>query len=162
VQILAMLHFFVFLGQPISTLFSLFERQEIEVVLNLLSLLARVAAIAVGGWLGSPRLSIGLQCTVGVVIWLITLNWVFRKCAVSRTVLLGVLARSVLHSSPCLVVLVLAKWWWAWPAPLILAAAGIGGMAYYLVLIWRDPALTQLAVLSWRRLSRSSPDSPGA
>jgi lipopolysaccharide exporter len=154
VQILALLHFFLFLGQPISMLFSLLERQEVEVAVNLVFLLARVAAIAVGGWFGSPRMALGLQCAVGVVLWLVALSWVFRACAVSRTVLLGVIARSCARGSPYLAVIALAKWWWCWPAPFVLLAAGVGATAYYLSLVWRDPALMRLVTSQWQRWRR--------
>lgn len=151
IQLLALLHCCLFVSQPISVLFSLLERQEIEALLNLFFLLSRVAAIAVGGWLGSPRLALGLQCLVGVGIWLISFNWLLRTCSVSRRVLLGVLFRNLLGSSPYLILLALGKWWWHWPALWLLLAAGVGTIAYYAGVIGRDPELAALVRLPWKR-----------
>lgn len=155
VQILAAAYFFLFMGQPISMLFSLLERQEVEVVFNLLFLSGRVAAIAIGGWLGSPRLAVAWLCASGVILWLIALNWLFRLCGVSRLSLLRILGVSLVQSSLCLILPVLGKWWWGWSAPLVLATVGAGAAVYYLMLIWREPALSQLLVLSWRKVRRS-------
>lgn len=68
-QMLCIWIFFWFISSPLSTLLSVFEKQEFELTMNVALIGTRSAALAIGGYLGSARLSIALFSITGVLIY---------------------------------------------------------------------------------------------
>ncbi len=68
-QILTPWIFFWFISSPMSTLFSVLEKQEWSFRLNAAILLSRFLALGLGGWLGNPRIMLGLFALSGVLLY---------------------------------------------------------------------------------------------
>src|SRR5690606_16880764 len=83
--------YFVFVSTPLSSLFDVLERQPWELGYNVLMIVARAAALGLGGWLGSPLWAVGLFGAVSAVLWLGHTVWMLRWGEVG----LGEAARSV-------------------------------------------------------------------
>lgn len=62
--------FFTFLGNPLSSLFDVLERQSTEFLFNLCMLIGRLGGIIVGVYLNDPRISIGLYALVSALFWI--------------------------------------------------------------------------------------------
>jgi lipopolysaccharide exporter len=88
-QILSIWTFFWFISSPMSTLFSVMERQEIEMPLSITIFLTRLGSLWVGGVYDSPRLAILLFAITGV------LTYGYLNLAIMATA--GVALRRVLH-----------------------------------------------------------------
>lgn len=65
-QILSVWAFFWFISSPLSTLFSLLERQELDLKFNTVIFISRFASLAVGGYLADPRLAVFLFSVTGI------------------------------------------------------------------------------------------------
>lgn len=71
VKILVPWIFLVFISSPISTLYSIFEKQGVWLTFSIILLISRVAALAIGGtYGGSPEFSLALFSFTGVIFWL--------------------------------------------------------------------------------------------
>ena len=68
-QILAPWIFFWFISSPMSTLFSVLEKQEWGFRLNGAILLSRLGALWLGGWLGNARLMLALFALSGMLLY---------------------------------------------------------------------------------------------
>lgn len=68
-QILSIWTIFWFVSSPLSTLFSVLEKQEYGLKVNIMLLLTRVISLAVGGWLGNARLALLLFSITGVLVY---------------------------------------------------------------------------------------------
>lgn len=69
VQILGGWTFFWFISSPLSTLFSVLERQEIGLYLQVVIFGSRLLALAVGGYWGSPRVALALFGLSGILVY---------------------------------------------------------------------------------------------
>ena len=61
-QILSTWVFFQLMSGPLSTLFSVLERQEMGLRVNMLLIITRFLALGIGGLLGNARLALALYC----------------------------------------------------------------------------------------------------
>ena len=68
-QILAPWIFFWFISSPMSTLFSVLEKQEWSFRINIAILTSRFIALGLGGWLGSARLMLIFFAISGVLVY---------------------------------------------------------------------------------------------
>ncbi len=68
-QILSPWILFVFLGSPISTLFSVLEMQGTGLLFNTILLITRVVSLVIGGLKGSILLALILYTTTGTILW---------------------------------------------------------------------------------------------
>ena len=70
VKILVPWIFLVFLSSPISTLYSVFDKQRVWFTFSIILLISRVVALVIGGTYGSPEFALGLFSFTGVLFWL--------------------------------------------------------------------------------------------
>jgi len=61
--------FLVFISSPLSTLFSVLEKQKVGLSFNLTLLISRIIALYIGGRYGSPIFTLSLFSITGVVFW---------------------------------------------------------------------------------------------
>jgi lipopolysaccharide exporter len=61
--------FFVFISSPLTTIFSILEKQQIGLSFNVGILVSRVAALWIGGILGDPVSALTLYSITGVLFW---------------------------------------------------------------------------------------------
>jgi O-antigen/teichoic acid export membrane protein len=68
-QILSAWTFFWFISSPMSTLFSLLEKQEFLLSLNIVIIITRIISLLIGGLLGSPRIALILFASSGIIVY---------------------------------------------------------------------------------------------
>jgi lipopolysaccharide exporter len=140
-QILAVWIFFVFLASPISTLFSILEQQKISLIINILTIIARAAALIAGGMTGDPRIAIALFSFVGVATYAGSLLWLLRQAHADTKRILFALTRYLAYGAPMLCIIAFAKGFLISNPLAIIAVGGLASVPYYLIVIWRDDAL---------------------
>ncbi|MDM8527699.1 oligosaccharide flippase family protein [Anaerolineales bacterium HSG24] len=69
VQILAPWTFFLFIASPMGTLFSVLERQEFSLYINIALFTSRLFVLALGGYLGNARFMLVLFGISGVLVY---------------------------------------------------------------------------------------------
>jgi lipopolysaccharide exporter len=137
-QILSAWIFFWFISSPLSTLLSVMEEQEFDLKMNVVLVTSRFAALSIGGYLGSARLSITLFSVFGVLVYG-SLSLVYLRMArVSLAYAGWTVLRQFMIFVPVGVVLigmdlVGANAW----ARLGVAALSFVGYAWYVV--WKHP-----------------------
>lgn len=142
-QILSPWMFFVFISSPMSTLFSILERQEAALLRDIGILVSRAATLGIGGVLGDERLTLFLFSGSGVLVYGALSFWILKMSSVSRSsifyVLLRYLGVSILIISP----LVAIKFLTSAGSLVLLAGAVITGGIYGLFLIRQESELIQ-------------------
>jgi O-antigen/teichoic acid export membrane protein len=138
-QILSLWMFFAFVSSPLSTLFSVLERQEGALLLNGLILATRLIALGTGSVLGNARLALILFAMTGILVYGGLCVWILSACGVSRSQALGILLRYVGISLLIIAPLAGTKALLS-TAPLILLVGGaIACGVYGLVLMHEEP-----------------------
>lgn len=84
-QILSIWAFFWFIASPLSTLFSVLERQDFDLKINLALIVGRFISLSIGGRADNPRLALGLFAIVGIVIYGYWSFAALRVCKIEAT-----------------------------------------------------------------------------
>lgn len=139
-RILAPWLLLVFIASPLSTIFSVLERQTVDFAFNLLILFSRVAVLYVGGVYGNPIVTLALFSLTGVVFWgwmnlyILNISGVAYRTALEDLLKFTLVALAA--ASPLIIVKYLSL-----PLYLLLITAGIVTCIYYAVVVLRDPIL---------------------
>ena len=81
-QILSIWIFFVFVTSPISTVFSILEKQRSFLIFNILLFCTRAAALIFGGLLGDARIALIIFSAVGVIDYVGMGLWILHKVGI--------------------------------------------------------------------------------
>jgi lipopolysaccharide exporter len=150
-QILSIWMFFVFISSPLSTLYSVLERQQSALLINMVLFVTRLVALAAGGLLGSARLALSLFAVSGVLVYGGLSAWIMRASGVpywnAFEIVAKYLAVSLLIIFPVGIVKFL-KPDQSFPVLLVSLAAAV---VYALFLLRDEPELVALVT---RKLSR--------
>jgi lipopolysaccharide exporter len=84
VKILVPWIFLVFLSSPISTLYSIFEKQKVWLTFSIVLLISRIVALVIGGMYGSPEFALGLFSLTGVIFWLWNNAYLLNLAGINR------------------------------------------------------------------------------
>ena len=109
-QILAIWIFFVFVTSPLSTVFSIFEKQGSFLIFNILLFCTRAAALIFGGFLGDARIALIIFSAVGVIDYAGMGLWILHKVGIPSLNILKFPGRSAAYLIFILFIVVLAKW----------------------------------------------------
>lgn len=106
-QILSIWAFFWFTSSPLSTLFSVLEKQEFDLKINLVLIATRFLALAIGGFVADARLSLLLFAISGIFVygyqtWLVTFT-----CGLARHHAIRIYLSEFFAVLPCGIILVL-------------------------------------------------------
>jgi O-antigen/teichoic acid export membrane protein len=102
VQILAPWAFVWFISSPMSTLYAVLDRQQEGLWINGAILVSRLLSLAVGGWLGEPRVSLLLFAVTGVAIYGYLNEYIMTRSGVRWQEALTILARGFVRGFlPC-------------------------------------------------------------
>lgn len=140
----------VFIASPLSTIFSVLEKQTIDLSFNLLLLLSRITVLYVGGVYNDPVIALILFSITGVFFWgwlnlyILKISGVPYKTGLED--FLKSFLVSLLAASPLIFVKYLSL-----PMYILLIVAGAVTFIYYSVVILRDPVLKrELSVILTR------------
>ncbi len=152
-QILSVWTFFWFISSPLSTLYSVLERQKAGLALNIVNLVTRVGSLVVGGWVRNPRIGLALFGVSGVFVYGYLSMMIMGAAGVKLRSMLCILLHHLLLFLPpgsailAMKALELDRW-------VQLSAAGGALILYYAYVLRRDPQLHSL----FRRLSTPNLD----
>ena len=143
VKILVPWIFLVFLSSPISTLYSVFEKQRVWFTFSMILLISRVVALVIGGTYGSPEFALGLFSLTGVLFWLWNNAYLLNLAGINKMesvkILIKYTAIGVIVSIPLILLEVLSANFYV-----ILLAAVIITPIYYGITLHDDPTFKRL------------------
>ncbi|NOX63644.1 MAG: oligosaccharide flippase family protein [Chloroflexi bacterium] len=142
-QILAPWIFFWFISSPMSTLFSVLERQEWGFRLNAAILASRFFALGLGGYLGSARLMLALFALSGVLLYGFLSIFIMKVTGVALRDIAGILWQKGWPLAPAGALLFLLDRFQASPWLTLLTA--LLALTLYFIHQWRsEPQLRSL------------------
>lgn len=140
-QILGIWLFFVFISSPISTLFSVLEKQSAALLFNIILFVTRAISLICGGLIGDVRIALVLFSGTGSIIYICLSFWFLSSAGVSLSRPLSILTNYAAYCMPMLGITALFKWGFDL-APLWVILVGIvGSLPYYLIVIKQDREL---------------------
>ena len=142
-QILSIWTLFVFIGNPISTLTNVLEKQEASLIFNIILISSRVASLILGGLLGNVYLALVLFSASGVIAWAIYSLWLLQKSGVSPMSFLKLIGKYILISAPFLVVIIVYKSYFVSNPFIIVLLCGVAMLIYYGIVIYQDRTIQQ-------------------
>ena len=151
-QILAVWLFFVFISSPISTLFSVFEKQGSGLLFNVILFITRAISLICGGLMGDARIALIFFSGTGAVAWIGMCFWLLSSAGVSPSISLSILTNYAVYCLPMLGIIGLFKWGFNL-APLWVIIIGIiGAFPYYLFVLKKDSELQKPIKLLMKKL----------
>ncbi len=139
-RILAPWLLLVFIASPLSTIFSVLERQTVDLTFNLLILFSRIVVLYIGGVYGSPVVALVLFSLTGVVFWGWMNLYVLKVSGVAYRTGLEDFLRFLLIALVVAIPLIIVKYL-SLPLYILLIVTGIVTCIYYAVVISGDPIL---------------------
>jgi len=150
-QILSIWQFFVFMSVPLSTVFTVLERQGAMLGFNVVLLTTRVLSLGIGAATANVYLALALYSVSGAVLYAWLMLWLLRLSAVSRRWAMREVGQVLLHAAPMLLLIAAAKWWWGLPTWGLLMLAILSTLIYYGLALRRDSTLQELLRRVWRK-----------
>jgi len=131
-QILSLWILLVFMASPLSTLFAIFEKQEIFLLINILLFISRAASLVLGGLIGNARFALMLYAFVGLIIWVNICLWILN---ISKVPIKPILRRTSIYLYYCLPVVlsIITAKYLLHLAPLFLIIISMSGAIIYYV-----------------------------
>ena len=152
VQIIGFLAFFQFISSPISTLFSVLEKQRSALFFNIILLTTRTVSLICGGLTGDPRIALALFSGSGVIVYAIFTSWILSIAGVSLSKMFKLLLKYAGISIPVLSIVVLAKWI-VGISPLWVVFSGIiSSILYYIIILKKDQIFQKYFQILKKRL----------
>ena len=139
-RILAPWLLLVFIASPLSTIFSVLERQTIGLAFNLMVLFSRIAVLYVGGIYGDPVVALILFSITGVIFWGWMNLYVLKISGVAFKSGLEDFLKFFLVALAVAIPLIIVKYL-SLPLYILLIVAGIVTVIYYTIVISRDSIL---------------------
>ncbi|OQY43178.1 MAG: translocase [Anaerolineaceae bacterium 4572_78] len=143
VQILSIWTFFWFISSPLSTLFSVLERQDISLYINIAIFLSRLLALGIGGYFGNARLALILFGGSGILVYGYLSVLIVNLSGVSWKAIVQILFSNLIFFLPSGGIIIILIMFYL-PAWLIVVATGILTTIYFFYILATDPQLFQL------------------
>lgn len=131
VQILAPWILFLFISSPLSSLFSVLERQEVALIVHLSILLTRFLSLLVGVLTKDEYLALALWSASGVLVYGILAAWNLKSTGVSLATAGKTTLKYLVVASPIALVLITLKYGFKIPELWLLATAGVSLVLYF-------------------------------
>jgi len=142
-QILAPWMLFVFLGSPISTLFSILEMQETGLIFNSVLLVTRVLSILIGGLADNILLALLLYSGTGTVMWCGFCLYLLKKAEVMLSNVYRDAIKIVTMVILACLPLVVLKFFAIRPQYVVIACC-LSALLYYTLLYFHDDDIRTL------------------
>jgi lipopolysaccharide exporter len=146
VKILVPWIFLVFLSSPISTLYSVYDKQGVWFTFSMVLLISRVVALVIGGTYGAPgdpMFALGLFSFTGVLFWLWNNAYLLNLAGISKSESIVVLIKYTIIGSIVSIPLILLQLL-SVNFYLILLAAVIITPIYYGITLHDDPIFKRM------------------
>lgn len=130
----------VFIASPLSTIFSILEKQTASLSFNLILLISRISVLIIGGLYGNPFVALLLFSLTGVIFWGWMNLYLLNISGVSYMVGLKQYIRFFCFGLVVSIPLIAAKLFLV-NTYLLFLIAGIAFVIYYAIVISQDPLL---------------------
>lgn len=151
IQLLGVMVLFRFIASPISTLFSVLEKQGSGLIVNALLFLSWSVSLIVGGRSGNIKFAIFLYSTCGVAIYGTFCLWLLSSSGVSITQVVNRTLKYIIYSSPLLVIIYLAKWFYKIGEIGILLIGLFTTLVYYAIVMAKDRGFKETITVLFHR-----------
>jgi lipopolysaccharide exporter len=141
-QILAPWMFVVFISTPLSSIFSVFEKQGASLGFSVSLLISRIVIILIAGFFGDPVLGMLLLSGVGVIFWGWMNMYLLKTAGVSVRDASQEIIRYLIFGLLVCLPLIIAKYL-SRSSVLLLGIAVAGTFVYYSVVVYRDTELKE-------------------
>ena len=142
-QILSIWAIVWFLSSPLSTIFAVREKLTLGLGLSTLNFGTRLAALVIGGVMGSELLAIALFSLSGIITYGTTCSISLRLAGVTVGNVLRTVLRQVRQAGFFLIPVVVIQF--LFPSPLyVVVTAALCAIGYYLDVYFRDPQFKKL------------------
>ena len=136
-QILSIWMVFWFISSPLSTIFTVRERQEHLLVVHIAIFATRIASLAIGGVLDDVHLALWLFTLSGAVVYGGLVFWNLLLAGVPAAVVVRALIRYFLYALPAAAPVLAGKIFNLEPV-LLIGLAGLNLLIYYLLVMKQD------------------------
>lgn len=160
-QVLAIWIFFQFISSPISTLASVFEKQDSLLVFSIVLFLTRVLSLIAGGMFGSVYIALLLFALTGVCCYGFLSFWLMGVAGVSIRRSLNIILKYTMYSMPFLLLMLLLKWWMRIGNLGIFLMSTLLLCLYYLIVIMRSEELREPVAMIFRKVHPSAHNENG-
>jgi O-antigen/teichoic acid export membrane protein len=140
VRILIPWMFLVFIASPLSTLYSVFEKQEVGLGFNISLLLSRIGALYIGAMYGGPIFALVFFSFTGVIFWGWNNYYLLKIADVGLRESISIAVKYIIIASVISIPIIFGKFFLLNMYVLFLIA-GITTLIYYLVVIYDDQLL---------------------
>ena len=151
-QILALWIFFQFISAPLSTVFSVLERQGSMLIFNIILFISRLVSLLLGGMTGDIYLTLILFAGTGVACYVFLCCWIIMLSGLPISRGIAVLCKYGLSSMFLLLSIPLIKWWWDLTSIWILLIGLVLSMVYYIWVINQDAELRKMSHMVMHRV----------
>jgi lipopolysaccharide exporter len=108
-QVLSVWMFVWFVSSPMSTLFIIFERQELALFIHASIFFSRLVSFTVGGISDSVLIALGFFSATGTIVYSILLIWSLKQVRINFSFVLHVVGRYFFYSSPIVIAMFVFK-----------------------------------------------------
>ena len=152
-QILGLWLFFVFISSPISTLFSVLEKQSYGLFFNVILFVTRAISLIIGGGLiGDARITLILFSGTGALAFSVMTFWLLSCANVSLFRTLSIFFKKIIICIPILSIVVLCKFYFNLAPIWVILIGIIGSLPYYAIIIKQDKVLQKPIRLLIRKI----------
>jgi O-antigen/teichoic acid export membrane protein len=137
VQLMSIPTFFLLISFPIGNLVSVLEKQEADVLYNILLLFAKIGSLIYGAYTNNIHLALLLLAISGSVVNLLFCVWLGNQSGVSHLFFIKELVSKSFKIAPILVIIIIAKYVLRFTDLYIVVLSGIVLFLYYFLLTWR-------------------------
>jgi lipopolysaccharide exporter len=140
-----------FLSSPLGMLLDVLEKQALHLRLSVLNAVTRFAALVLGMMTHNPRMMLALVAAFGAFVYGYYGVLILKHSGVSPWKMLPIMTKILLRFVPAGVVIVALRYLGA-PSIVMVAAAGIMLVAYYLYVLTTEPEVLGLAMARFTSL----------
>jgi len=159
-EILSLWAFFWFASAPLGSVLDVLEEQALDLRINALILGTRFISLLVGGYSGSPRLTLAFFSASGVLVYGYYCLAILGKCGLPYSRPLRILLKHAVTFLPYCAIVLAAKLFGAPPLTVLLLST-ILFFVYYLGVIHTTPELRELiTVLVLNRFQQPASETP--
>lgn len=141
-RILAPWIFLVFIASPLTTIFSVLEKQQIGLYFNLLILISRFTVLYIGGRYGNIFATLVLYSITGMLFWGIMNLYILKISGVPYREAIEDFMRPFFIAAIIAIPIILIKFLML-SIYLLFLVSGIMTVTYYAIIIFQDPLLKE-------------------
>ena len=130
----------VFISQPITTLFSIFQKQQFSLIFNIFQIISRIIALLIGAIMGNALIAIILFALVGFISNLIAYRYLLGLVDISIRIPANIAFHYLLLSVPSIILIILFQFFLS-NIFLIVILSLIVSIIFYIVVLKKDPEL---------------------